>query len=256
MCLIVLAHRAHPEYPLVVAANRDEAHARPTAPASWWEGDPPLLGGRDLSAGGTWMGVTRDGRFAAVTNFREWPPEAAERSRGALVAGFLRSADPPEAYAAAVAAEGDRYAGFNLLLSDGASLVYVTNRLEGWRVLDPGVHALSNHLLDTPWPKVVRARRAMHAALAAASGATLDAPLWELLADRVVVADDELPDTGVGRERELLLSPPFITGDLYGTRSSTVLTVSASGDARFVERSVVPGREGWTEVRESFRIRG
>lgn len=254
MCLIVVAHRAHPAHPLVVAANRDELHARPAAPAAWWSDAPEVLAGRDLHAGGTWMGITRIGRFAAVTNFREWPPEAGERSRGALVAGFLRGAAAPEAYAREVAAEGARYAGFNLLLGDGETMVYLSNRAEGVRVLEPGLYALSNHLLDTPWPKVRRARRAMEDALAAA-GDGWDAALWEMLADRVAAADDDLPDTGLGRARELVLSPPFIAGAEYGTRASTVLTVAADGEVRLVERSVVPGQDGWTEARHAFRLR-
>lgn len=256
MCLIVVAHRAHPDHRLVVAANRDELHARPTAPAGWWGDAPDLLAGRDLSAGGTWMGITRGGRFAAVTNFREWPPEPAERSRGHLVAGFLRADASPEAYGREVLREGKRYAGFNLLLGDRETMAYLSNRSDPRvRVLEPGVHALSNHLLDSPWPKVRRARRAMDDALAA-SGDTWDATLWEMLADRVVAADDDLPDTGMGLDRERLLSPPFIAGAEYGTRASTVLTVSADGEVRFVERSVVPGQDGWTEARHSFRIVG
>lgn len=254
MCLIAFAHRAHPAYPLVVAANRDELHARPSAPAAWWPDAPGVLAGRDLRAGGTWMGITRTGRFAAVTNYREWPPEAGELSRGALVAGFLAGELAPAEYAARVDAEGARYAGFNLLLGDGDTLVYLSNRAPGPRTLAPGVYALSNHLLDTPWPKVRRARRAMDDALAAAGGDAWDGALWEMLADRVVAADDDLPATGVGAERERLLSPPFIAGDEYGTRSSTVLTVDSRGEVRFVERSVVPGLEGWTEIRESFSI--
>jgi uncharacterized protein with NRDE domain len=253
MCLIVVAHRAHPEHRLVVAANRDELHARPTAPAAWWEDAPDVLAGRDLSAGGSWMGITRGGRFAAVTNFREWPLASAERSRGHLVAGFLRSAEAPEAYGREVLREGGRYAGFNLLLGDGETMVYLSNRDPRVRVLEPGVYALSNHLLDTPWPKVRRARRAMDDALAA-SGGPWDAALWEMLADRIAAADDDLPDTGLGLDRERLLSPPFIAGAEYGTRASTVLTVSADGQVRFVERSVVPGQDGWTEARHAFRI--
>jgi uncharacterized protein with NRDE domain len=256
MCLIVLAHEAHPAYPLVVAANRDELHARPTAPAGWWEDAPEVLAGRDLRAGGTWMGVTRGGRFAAVTNFREWPPEAGRRSRGELVAGFLRSEMDPEAYAREVEREGARYGGFNLLLGDGGSLAYLSNRAPGVRMLEPGVYALSNHLLDTPWPKALRARRAMQDALAAAGGDGWDAHLWEMLADRVAAADHHLPDTGTGAERERLLSPPFISAGEYGTRASTVLTIAAGGEVRFVERSVAPGREGYAEVRHAFRSRG
>ncbi len=257
MCLIAVAHRVHPAYPLVVAANRDELYARPTAPADWWSDAPELLAGRDLRSGGTWMGITRGGRFAAVTNVREGlAPAAGELSRGALVAGFLRSAAAPEAFLRQVEPHGERYAGFNLLVGDGCTLAYGSNRAPGVRVLEPGVYALSNHRLDTPWPKVVRARRAMEDAVAAAEGDGWDAGLWEMLADRVAAADDGLPDTGVGRERERLLSSPFIATEAYGTRASTVLTVAAEGEVRFVERSVHPGHAGWVERRHAFRIGG
>jgi uncharacterized protein with NRDE domain len=253
MCLIVVAHRAHPGWPLVVAANRDELHARPAAPAGWWEDAPAVLAGRDLIAGGTWLGITREGRFAAVTNVRRGGiPYPGERSRGELVAGFLRGGEGAASFACRALDDGASYGGFNLLVSDGLELVYASNRADVVRVLEPGVHALSNEVLDAPWPKVRRAHRAMEAALAAAHGGAWEAGLWEMLADRVVAADDELPDTGIGIERERLLSAPFIAGDEYGTRASTILAVSGGGEVRFVERSVAPGRTGWNEVRESF----
>jgi uncharacterized protein with NRDE domain len=258
MCLISFAWKAHPAWRLAVAANRDELYARPALPAGWWADAPRVLAGRDLRDGGTWMGITRDGRFAALTNFRD--PGFAQRadapSRGALVADFLRGSEDAEAYARRVSADAARYNGFNLLVGDGDGLFYLSNRAEGVRRLEPGVYGLSNHLLDTPWPKVVRAKRSMADALANA-GADADAwdsGLWEMLADRVVAADDDLPDTGVGAERERLLSPPFITSDVYGTRASTVLTVASDGEVRLVERSVAPGQDGWTESRHAFRI--
>jgi uncharacterized protein with NRDE domain len=252
MCLIALAHRAHPAYRLVVAANRDEFRARPTAPAAWWADAPSVLAGRDLLAGGTWLGVTRSGRFAALTNFREWPPEDGERSRGALVAEFLRGRGDPAGFAAVVAGEGARYAGFNLLVGDGDTLVYVSNRVPGFRLLEPGVYALGNHLLDTPWPKVLLARHAMEGALTRADGRGWDAGLWRMLADRVAAADPALPDTGVGAERERILSAAFIEGEEYGTRSSTVLAVAAGGDVTMVERTFAPGAAA-AEVRHAFR---
>ena len=259
MCLIAFAWRAHPAYRLVVAANRDEFYARPTVPAGWWPDAPDLLAGRDLQGRGTWMGVTRGGRFAAVTNFRD--PSFAQRadapSRGALVADFLRGAEGAEAYAEALAARAGEYNGFNLLVGDDDGLFYLSNRAPGVRRLEPGIYGLSNHLLDTPWPKVVRARRAMADALAAAGSADgWDSGLWEMLGDRVVAADDDLPDTGVGATFERMLSPPFIRSDAYGTRASTVLTVSADGEVHLAERSIRPGEDGWTEVSHAFHITG
>ncbi|HEX6909714.1 MAG TPA: NRDE family protein [Longimicrobium sp.] len=258
MCLIAVAWNAHPALRLVVAANRDELYARPATPAGWWPDAPDVLAGRDLREGGTWMGVTREGRFAAVTNFRD--PGLAQLSdapsRGALVADFLRGTADAEAYAHDLASRAAAYNGFNLLVGDDGSLFYLSNRAEGVRRLEPGVYGLSNHLLDTPWPKVVRTKAAMADALARADGAGegWESGLWEMLADRVIAADDDLPDTGVGAERERLLSPPFIRGDVYGTRASTVLTLARDGQVRLVERSVEPGGEGWTEARHAFRV--
>jgi uncharacterized protein with NRDE domain len=256
MCLIALALDAHPSYRLVIAANRDEFYARPTAPADWWADAPDVLAGRDLREGGTWMGVTRGGRVAAVTNYRDpgFAQLADAPSRGALVADFLRGSTDAEAYANDLARRAARYNGFNLLVGDEGGFFYVSNRTEGVRRLDPGVYGLSNALLDTPWPKVLRAKRAMADALAAAQGEGWDAGLWEALADRVIAADGALPDTGVGAERERLLSPPFIRTDVYGTRASTVLTIGAGGEVRFVERSVAPGADTWSESRHAFRV--
>ncbi|HST59123.1 MAG TPA: NRDE family protein [Longimicrobium sp.] len=258
MCLIAVAYEAHPTLRLVVAANRDEAYARPAAPADWWADAPDLLAGRDLREGGTWMGVTRAGRFAAVTNFRDpgFAQLANAPSRGALVADFLRGGTDAEAYARALAARMAAYNGFNLLVGDAGGLFYLSNRAEGVRRLEPGVYGLSNHLLDTPWPKTVRARQAMVDALAAVDGSAdgWESGLWEMLGNRVVAADDELPDTGVGTEFERMLSPPFIRSDAYGTRASTVLTITTDGDVRLAERSITPGQDAWTEARHAFRI--
>jgi len=231
MCLIALAWRAHPDFPLVVAANRDEWRDRPAVPAHWWDDHPAILAGRDLQAGGTWMGVTRARRFAAVTNFRD-PSDrrSTALSRGALVTEFLRGEDPPEAYLARLAARASLYNGFNLLVGDAGSLFYFGSREGEVRAVEPGVHALSNHLLDEPWPKVRRARAGMREALGD------DEALFTLLSDATPAPDESLPATGVGIARERQLSPILITGADYGTRASTVLRLGA-GAARFEERT-------------------
>jgi uncharacterized protein with NRDE domain len=232
MCLIAIAWQAHPEYPLVVAANRDEWRDRPAVPAQWWSDHPDMLAGRDLQAGGTWMGITRHGRFAAVTNFRD-PSErrSTALSRGSLVAEFLLGSASPADYLAGLAGRAAQYNGFNLLLGDGRTLFYFGSREGETRAVEPGVHALSNHLLDEPWPKVTRAREAMRNSLA--NG---DEPLFAMLSDATPAPDHALPDTGVGLERERWLSPILIIGERYGTRASTVLRVGR-GKARFEERT-------------------
>lgn len=239
MCLIALAWQAHPDYPLVVAANRDEFHARATAPARFWPEAPAVLAGRDLAAGGTWMGVTRGGRFAALTNVREPGRAQGSRSRGLLVSEYLLSGASPLDYATAVMAAGDDYSGFNLLVGDGAALVVCSNRGTPPTSLPPGVYGLSNHLLDSPWPKVVRAREALRAQ-AAAPGVE---GLMRLLADDAAAPDEDLPDTGIGLAMERLLSSPFIRSPAYGTRSSTVL-LAGRERIRFVEQAFTPEGPG------------
>lgn len=239
MCLIAIAWRAHPRWPLVVAANRDEWRDRPAAPAGWWADAPDVLAGRDLRAGGTWMGITRGGRFAAVTNFRDPADKRSDaRSRGELVARFLRGNDDPRAFLEALAAEAGAYNGFNLLAGDGDALWYFGSREGEARPVDPGIHALSNHLLDEPWPKVRRAREAMAADVAGDAGA-----LFAMLGDTTPGADAELPDTGVGLAWERRLSPALITGPDYGTRASTVVRLAAHGESQFEERTRGPAGE-------------
>ena len=233
MCLIALAWRAREDFPLVVAANRDEWRERPTQPAHWWPDHPTIFAGRDLRAGGTWMGITRAGRFAAVTNFRD-PSDrrTTAKSRGELVSGFLLSVDTPAAFLSRRAIHATEYNGFNLLLGDGRTLWYYGSREGGAREIPPGVHALSNHLLDEPWPKVNRARAAMEMALGAKDPR---GRLEAFLGDATPAADGELPHTGVGLEWERRLSPALITGDDYGTLSSTTLLVDSHGGAHFRE---------------------
>lgn len=236
MCLIVVGWQVDPRYPLVVAANRDEFHARPSAPAGRWPDAPSVIGGRDLEAGGTWLGIDDSGRFAAVTNVREPGQPPGARSRGALTRDFLCGKASPAGYANAV--NGDDYAGFNLLLADRDELVYLSNRDGPSRRLPPGIYGLSNRRLDTPWPKLVQARAAFAAALPALPDTTA---FFALLADRSQAADADLPQTGVPLPWERLLSAIFVDSPDYGTRASTVLWRRADGGIDFAERSFGPG---------------
>lgn len=235
MCLIALAWRAHPEYPLVVAANRDEFYARPTAALARWSDHPQIIAGRDLEAGGTWLGVSDRGRFAAITNVREPGMAQGERSRGELTRAFLAGNESALTFAHGI--ENERYSGFNLLLSDGDELVYCSNRDGPPRSLAPGIYGLSNHLLDSPWPKLLAARHALGDALGHLPDTS---PFFDLLADREIVPDSELPTTGVSLEWERLLSAIFVQSETYGTRASTVLWRRGDGQITIAERSFGP----------------
>lgn len=239
MCLLFVALDAHPAHRLVLAGNRDEAHARPTAALGWWTDAPNVAGGRDLEAGGAWLGATRAGRWATVTNVRDPGSIRPDRlSRGALVADFLRGTEAPGAYAARVQEERDRYNGFNLLVGHGAEAWIASTRRERAERLGPGVYGLSNDTLDTPWPKVVRGRALFEAALG-------DRPadpdrLLALLHDETPAPDADLPETGVGLALERVLSPMFIAGERYGTRASTALLLDRDGGGRIAEQTWAP----------------
>ena len=240
MCLILAALDAHPDDALVVAANRDEFYDRPTAPAGFWPEHPRILGGRDLRAGGTWLAVDRSGRFAAVTNYRQGEREPpAPRSRGLLVSDYLSSEVEASSYVARVEREGAAYNGFNLLAAGARELHWLSNREGRPRRLGPGIYGLSNHLLDTPWPKVTAGKSALSALLGGRE-ADLVSGLFDLLSDKTQVPDDALPRTGIGLAWERLLSSAFIASAEYGTRSSTVVLVGPDGAVTFVERSFGP----------------
>lgn len=254
MCLILVAWKAHPSYPLVVAANRDEFHARPTAPAAFWEDQPAILAGRDLECMGTWLGVTRSGRFAGVSNFRDGSRrEPAAPSRGLLASNFLADGSPAGEFVARVASNGFDYGGFNFLAGDLDELWWVSNRGATPRRLDPGIYGVSNHLLDTPWAKVVRGKQALRHTLLSAPAIE---PLLALLADTTMATDDELPDTGVGLERERLLSPLRVVSDAYGTRCSSAVIFESVGRVQFAERSYGAQGEERDTVRYEFAVEG
>lgn len=235
MCLVVLAWDCHPRYRLILAANRDEFHDRPAAPLAWWQDAPALLGGRDLAAGGTWLGVDRRGRVGVITNFRDpstFRPEA--HSRGALIPRFLGGSAAATEFAAGLAEEAAALSGFSLLLCDGRNLAYAANQPAAQaRTLEAGIYGLSNHALDTPWPKLALTRERFAAAIE--SGRLEPGPLLRLLRDRRPAPDEALPDTGIGLDRERLLSSPFIVSERYGTRCTTVVLVDRDGGVRVEE---------------------
>lgn len=241
MCLILVAWRAHPDHPLVVAANRDEFFDRPTAAAAFWPGTD-ILAGRDLKEGGTWMGITRGGRFAALTNYRD-PAlvKTGKASRGHLVADFLSARSAPQAWLTELSRRLDDYNPFNLLVGDADTLVCLESTTGAIRRLEPGVYGLSNHLLDSPWPKVVAAKSALSDALTALPD---DHPLLALLRDDRQHADDTLPRTGVSLEFERLLSSAFVKAPGYGTRSSTIVKVSR-GDTPTPARHITFDEQTW-----------
>lgn len=235
MCLILFAYRTRPDHPLVVAANRDEFYARPSAPAHRWPDAPGVFAGRDEQAGGTWLGVSAAGRFAAVTNFSELPNGSPPPgSRGALVAEFLEGHASAKDYARAI--EGARYQGFSLLLWDGDDLVYSSNRTQTPVVLPAGVHALANTHLDGSWPKAVRGKSALTSVV---HGTCTEEALLETLADGRIPPDEELPARGRDLEFERRVAPIFISGPEYGTRASTAV-IFEPGRVRFTEQSFGP----------------
>jgi uncharacterized protein with NRDE domain len=236
MCLILLAYQQHTESDLLILANRDEFYSRPTAVARFWEDAPDLLAGKDLHAGGTWLGITRSGRFAAVTNYRDPSQHKdATHSRGILVRDFLLGEEGIESFLNRLHERRCDFKAYNLLIGNQESLWWYSSRLGEAHAIEPGVHALSNAHLNSPWPKVTRGRDALSSALQASS--LNDQKLLGILADRATAADNALPDTGVDTATERMLSPIFITSDSYGTRSSTLLTIKASGEVRFTERT-------------------
>jgi uncharacterized protein with NRDE domain len=236
MCIIFVAFRSHPDYRLVVAANRDEFRDRPTERAHRWKEGGGIIGGRDLRSGGTWFGIHTDGRFAALTNFREPAVAAADGSpsRGALVVSYLQSGAAPQAWLASLARRSGQWGGFSLFVSDLDQLAHLSNRRNVPDSLGPGIWAVSNGLLGDPWPKVERGK-AEFRKIVDERGADVER-LMTLLRDDSAADPSELPDTGVGSERERELSPIFIRGHLYGTRSSTVLCIREDGRGTLIEQ--------------------
>jgi uncharacterized protein with NRDE domain len=236
-----------------MAANRDEFYERPSSPADFWEDAPQILGGRDLREGGTWLGITREGKFAAITNYRD--PAAFKinaQSRGKLVRDFLCGDQSVDKYVENISQQSDKYNGYNLILGDNDKLYVFSNRGKKQK-LGAGIYGLSNHLLDTSWPKVRKAKKELKKALNE-KGVALEDALFAILSSRHVAPNDKLPATGVGREWERLLSPIFIKSPNYGTRSSTILLLGKNKRVKFVEKVFDEKSELWLTSRFSFII--
>jgi len=239
MCLIAFSWQSHPRWRLVLAGNRDEAHARPSAALARWD-DLPIIGGRDLEAGGTWLGATDDGRCCVVTNVRDPDDPQLGVSRGMLATDFLVRATDAQTHAQSLLATAAEYRPFNLLTFDAHDAFYIGNRpVARAQAVTPGVHGLSNADFNTPWPKTRALMQRMQRWIDDADADNFD-PLFEALADEQIAPDAKLPDTGIGLERERWLSSAFIRGENYGTRACTVVAISHQGHGVIAERRFGP----------------
>ncbi len=251
MCLILFAYRRSADFPLILIANRDEYYARPSRDAHWWD-DAEIFAGRDLEAGGTWLGVNRRGRFAAVTNVRETgglPP--GRRSRGELTRDFLAGSKTAEIYLAEVASRAQEYSGFNLLLGDADALWFYSNRDDGPRRIDPGVYGISNGRFDEPWPKLSSGKAELEALLDEPPSAER---LMSILTDHNIAADHDLPQTGVSLQFERLLSSRFIRSPDYGTRACSLLVYNGTSRIEFIEQNYIDSEHAGLCVQQTFEI--
>ncbi len=239
MCLIVIAFQIHPEYPLIIAANRDEFYHRPTAALAFWEDFPDILAGRDLQEKGTWLGVSRKGRLAAVTNYRDPSLDKPHTlSRGILASGFLMDTQSPKAYVHRISEQGDLYNGFNLIVGDLNEIWWCSNINSASLKIQPGVHGISNRLLNTPWPKLEKAKSRLRAIISRPQPMDPET-IFEMLADTETPPDHRLPNTGVGMDWERILSPIFVTSNIYGTRASSIILYHKNGLLTFLERTFI-----------------
>jgi uncharacterized protein with NRDE domain len=251
MCLILFAYRQHVDYPFIVIANRDEYYARPTRDAHWWD-DADIFAGRDLEAGGTWLGINHHGRFAAVTNVREpGGMSPGKKSRGELTRGYLTASQPAEEYLHQLGANDRDYAGFNLLLADQQGMWFYSNRDHGIRQVEPGIYGISNGGFDEPWPKLSSGKAELESLLAADIDST---QLMEILTDHRVAQDHELPSTGVPLDIERMLSSRFIRSPEYGTRACSVVTIDANQQVSFSEQNYLDAEHSGELVHEKFNI--
>ena len=236
MCLIVFSYKNHPRYPLILATNRDEFYDRPTEAAHVWQTSPQIIAGRDKKAGGTWLGISKNGRFAALTNHRKMDDIKEDTtSRGIIVKDFLLSDDKPQEYLTELQQQGDQFNGFNLIAGTFDDLYYISNKKEGVHKIEPGNHMLSNAFLNTPWPKTVEASASFKEILKEEHPD--ESKLFEMLQNDQRYSLEKLPDTGLPEKMEKAVSSIFIETDNYGTRSSTLVFVDRKNNVRFVEKT-------------------
>ena len=253
MCLIVFANNFHPNYKLIFAANRDEFYNRPSSQANFWKENSEILAGRDLQAGGTWMGITKKGKFAAITNFRDLKNHRNDApSRGKLTVDFLANHIHPEEYYGFLKSDLNKFNGFNLILGNIDKLYYFSNKNEELKKLEPGIHGISNALLNTPWPKVEKSKRQLEALLG--QNEIHPHEVMNILYDKNKADDDDLPDTGVGIKLERILSPVFIKSEKYGTRCSTVVLVDRDSTVSFTEKSYLPEEDEFSTSEFNFKL--
>jgi uncharacterized protein with NRDE domain len=246
MCLILFALDAHPKYSLVLAGNRNEFYERPTKRAHFWQEYPQILAGKDLKAGGTWMGITKSGRFSAVTNYRELPLEPdKEKSRGVLPLDYLANGYKAEQYLDEKSREDKLFAPYNILVGNSNELFYYSNKVDNFSKIESGVHGLSNHLLNTDWPKVQKGKADL--ATWIESKDAKEEELFEILSNKSLAADHLLPSTGVDKDWEKKLSAMFIESPDYGTRMTTVLLVGRNGEVSYIEREFVNSSKEYDE---------
>ena len=262
MCLIYFAINKHPNFRLIVLANRDEFYDRATEPAGFWSEHPAIIGGQDAAVSiknqlpGTWLGMTRTGRISFVTNYRDFKNIKADApSRGQLVTSFLSSDYHPQEYLKNVSDQAHLYNGFNLVTGIENEFYYYSNIQKKIIKLDAGIYGVSNHLINTPWPKLIKGKDSFEHKIT--SGMELNpAELLDLMTNEEIAADSDLPDTGIGIEKERMLSAMFIKSANYGTRNTTLIMIQNSGHVSFMERTYLNDRQKYQTLKFEFRING
>lgn len=254
MCLLLFSYKNHPGYKLIAAANRDEFYERPALPAHNWKDNPVLYAGKDLKGCGTWLGITKTGRFAAITNYRDMSKIKRDApTRGKLVVDFLINNFTPENYAKQLIKTADNFNGYNLIFGTIDELFYFSNQTKKLEKLTSGIHGLSNHLLDTPWPKVEKSKKEFSAILSEKNPPK--EKLFNLLSDSEIFPDDKLPDTGLEISLERMVSPIFIKSEVYGTRSSTLIFIDNKNNVTFIERSFNQKNKKPEDSQFNFKIK-